>query len=65
MDLQTKSCDIDIIPTKILKEKLDSFIKPITHIVNLSLEKGKFYDESKKRNLVTFAEKEWYHHGEV
>ena len=32
--LQTKSCELDVILTKILKEMLDSLIDPITRIVN-------------------------------
>ena len=40
--LQTKSCELDVIPTKILKEIMDSLIDPITKIVNISLSKGQF-----------------------
>ena len=35
--LQTKSCELDHIPTYIVKNHLDYFIQPYTHIVNLSL----------------------------
>ena len=42
--LQTKSCELDHIPTYIVKHHLDYFIKPYTHVVNLSLVNGKFVD---------------------
>ena len=45
--LQTKSCELDLVPTKILKENLDYFIKAITHVVNLSLQIGQFDDDWK------------------
>ena len=40
--LQTKSCELDVIPTKILKEIMDCLIDPITYIVNISLSNGQF-----------------------
>ena len=43
--LQTKSCELDLVPTKILKENLDYFIKAITHVVNLSIQNGQFDDD--------------------
>ena len=43
--LQTKSCEFDVIPTRILKEIADSLIDPITRIVNISLGKGQFASE--------------------
>ena len=42
--LQTKSCELDLVPTKILKENLDYFITVITHVVNLSMQSGQFDD---------------------
>ena len=38
----SKSCDLEPIPTNILKALLDILIKPITTIINLSLESGTF-----------------------
>lgn len=38
----SKSCDLDPIPTKLLKTCIDSLIIPITSIVNKSLEAGVF-----------------------
>ena len=38
----SKSCDLDPIPTHILKSLLDILIKTITTIINLSLESGTF-----------------------
>ena len=38
---QDKSCDLDPLPTKLLKSCLDILLTPITNIVNLSLSKEK------------------------
>ena len=38
--LETKSCELDLVPKKILKEYLDYFIKAITHVVSLSMQNG-------------------------
>ena len=40
--MKTKSCEIDPIPMKLLKEILPSVIEPITKIVNTSLQQGIF-----------------------
>ena len=40
--MASKSCELDPIPTMLLKEILPSIIKPITQIVNTSLTKGIF-----------------------
>ena len=45
--LQTKSFELDVIPTMILKEIMDFLIGPITRIVNISLSKGQFASEWK------------------
>lgn len=45
--LKTKSCELDYIPTKFLKEHIDDFIQAITDIVNISLESGIFATEWK------------------
>ena len=45
--LQTKSCKLDLVPTKILNENLDYFITAITHVVNLSMQNGQFDDDWK------------------
>ena len=42
MKSASKSCDLDPIPANILKALLDILIKPITTIINLSLESGSF-----------------------
>ena len=42
--LQTKSCELDHIPTYLMKNHLDYFIKPYIHIGNLSLVNGKSGD---------------------
>ena len=42
MKSASKSYDLDPIPTNIIKASLDILIKPITTIINLSLESGTF-----------------------
>ena len=42
MSSSDSSCDLDVIPTSLLKSCLDVLIKPITTIVNLSLAEGSF-----------------------
>ena len=42
MSMKSKSCELDAIPTNLLKELLPSCIGTITHIVNTSLTKGIF-----------------------
>lgn len=40
--LQSKSCELDILPTKVLKSFLDELLPNITQLVNLSLTQGIF-----------------------
>ena len=40
--MPTKSCELDIIPTHLLKEILSSILVPITHLINMSLKSGEF-----------------------
>ena len=40
--MASKTCELDAIPTRILKQVLNTVIEPITRIVNVSLEKGIF-----------------------
>ena len=47
MSLNTKSCELDPIPTHILKEMLDRVLPLITKIINLSLGMGTFATEWK------------------
>ena len=42
MDMTTKSCELDIIPTGLLKQILKNCIPAITKIINISLDKGDF-----------------------
>ena len=41
-DMASKSCEMDPIPTTLLKDILPSVIKPITNIINISLQHGVF-----------------------
>src|SRR6187399_2542757 len=45
------SCDLDIIPTFLLKSCLDSLILPITNIINLALLEGIFPDSFKSASV--------------
>ena len=47
LTLQTKSCELDRMPTSIIKNNLDYFIKPLMHIGNLSLQGGEFDSSGK------------------
>ena len=51
LKLHSKSCELDIIPTKLVKAHLDYFIHAYTKIVNLSLKTGEFYDDWKSALL--------------
>ena len=42
MSFSDTSCDLDVIPTSLLKSCLDVLIKPITIIVNMSFSEGSF-----------------------
>ena len=43
--MPTKSCELDVVPTNVLKQCLDALVPPITKFVNLSLTSGSFpYD---------------------
>ena len=46
-DMKTKSCELDPIPTRIIKDNLDLFLPLLTKLVNLSLHGGKFHDDWK------------------
>ena len=45
--MQSKLCELDCLPTHILKDHIDSFIPILTKIVNLSLESGVFSEDWK------------------
>ena len=40
--MKTKSCELDALPTKLLKECIDSILPTITSLVNISLRDGVF-----------------------
>ena len=40
--MKTKSCKLDVLPTKLLKECIDSILPAITNLVNMSLQDGVF-----------------------
>ena len=54
---QDKSCDLDPLPTKLLKSCLDILLTPITNIVNLSLESGSFLDVLKVSHITPLLKK--------
>ena len=47
MSMASKSCEIDPVPTSLLKEILPQIIKPIAKIINTSLEQGVFASQWK------------------
>ena len=49
--LQMKICELDIIPTYILKDNIEKFLPTVTKIVNLSLAEGKFGQSRKMATL--------------
>ena len=40
MSMKTKSCELDVMPTNILKQIIDNCLPAVTKLVNLSLEQG-------------------------
>ena len=42
LSMKTKSCKLDVLPTKLLKECVDSILPTITNLVNISLRDGVF-----------------------
>ena len=57
MKSASKSYDLDPIPTNILKALLDILIKPITAIINLSLESGTFPLSFKEAHVILLLKK--------
>ena len=57
MKSASKSCDLDPILTNILKALLDILIKPITTIINLSLESGTFPLSFKEAHVTPLLKK--------
>ena len=54
---QDKSCDLDPLPTKLLKSCQDILLTPITNIVNLALESGSFSDVLKLSHIAPLLKK--------
>ena len=48
MKMQTKSCEADVLPTRIIKDNILDFLPTLTDIVNLSLQEGTFIPEWRK-----------------
>ena len=53
----TKTCDLDPIPTFLLKQHLDILITPITSLVNLSLQSGTFPSDFKIAHVCPLLKK--------
>ena len=62
--LQTKSCELDVLPTYMIKENLELFIHIIRKIVNASLRKGYFHRDWKKAVLKPLLKKATLQHNE-
>ena len=52
MNSSSATCELDPIPTKLLKEYIDIMVAPITRIVNLSLSSG-FMSNDLKKAIIT------------
>ena len=48
MELQTKSCELDKLPTHILKMHINELLQTITNLVNQSLKQGIFPSQWKQ-----------------
>ena len=57
--MKTKLCEIDPIPTKLIKEILHSLIKSTTKIVNTSLQHGIFSKNWKMAVIRPLLKKKW------
>ena len=57
MSSPNKSCDLDPLPTTLLKACLDSLINPITNIINASLCSGMFPDDFKQAHVSPLLKK--------
>jgi len=53
----TKSCDLDPIPTQLLKSCIDVLIVPITRLVNMSLTEGVFPSAFKTAHVAPLLKK--------
>ena len=47
----SKSCDLDLIPTSVSKNCLDTIITPITDIINISMETSTFSQNFKQAHV--------------
>ena len=57
MSSNAKSCNLDPIPTSILRQNIDILIEPITRIINLSLKNGKVPSDFKSAILTPIIKK--------
>ena len=57
MSSPNKSCDLDPLPTTLLKACLHSLINPITNIINASPRSGKFQDYFKQAHVSPLLKK--------
>ena len=51
LNLSSKSCDLDPIPTSVFKNCLDILITPITDIINISMETSTFPQNFKEGHV--------------
>jgi hypothetical protein len=57
MNAPTKSCDLDPIPTPLLKTCIDVLLTPITRLINLSLSEGVFPSTFKTAHVIPLLKK--------
>ena len=61
----SKSCDLDPIPTSVLKNCLDILITPITDIINISMETSTFPQNFKEPHVRTLPKKTSFYKKEL
>lgn len=57
LSMSDATCDLDIIPTKRLKECVDAFVKPITILINKCFQEGRFPTRFKQALVVPLLKK--------
>ncbi len=57
MDSKTTSCELDPIPTELLKQCIDTILPVLTKMINLSLQSGTFPEEWKMALVIPLIKK--------
>ena len=57
--MPSKTCELDILPTKVLKQVIGAFVKYITLIINMSLQTSTSPNVWKNAIIRPFRKKKW------